>query len=93
MIVKPSVYSFGSGSMWASGFSNLQYDRPSLLGNRQSPELLDEGGKEDEEGVLGKRLPHANAPAKSKRNKLLLLDQPDASLVIFKEPFKKIGTE
>ena len=54
-----------------------------------SPELLDEGGKEDEEGVLGKVLPHADSPTKSKRNKLLLLDQADTSLILFKEPSKK----
>ena len=88
MIVKPSVKSFGSGSMWASGFSNLQYDRPSLLGNRQSPELLDEGGKEDEKGVLGESLPHANSPTKSKWNELLLLHQTDTSLALFEEPSK-----
>ena len=55
-----------------------------------SPELLDEGGKEDEEGVLGQVLPHADSPTKSKRNKLLLLDQADTSLILFKEPSKKV---
>jgi len=46
------------------------------------PELLDEGGKEDEEGVLGQALPHADSPTKSKRNKLLLLDQADTSITL-----------
>ena len=86
MIVKPSVKSFGSGSMWASGFSNLQYDRPSLLGNRQSPELLDEGGKEDEKGVLGKSLAHAHTATKAKRNKLLSLDQTYTTVTLLQEP-------
>ena len=90
MIVKPSVKSFGSGSVWASGFSNLQYDHLSVLANRQSPELLDEGGKEDEKGVLGESLPHANSPTKSKWNKLLLLHQADTSLTLFKEPSKDL---
>ena len=88
MIVKPSVKSFGSGSMWASGFSNLQFDHPSVLGKGKSPELLDECSKEDEKSVLGKSLPHANSPTKSKWNKLLLLHQADTSLTLFKEPSK-----
>ena len=60
----------------------------SVLVNWQSPELLDEGGKEDEKGVLGQSLPHANSPTKSKWNKLLLLHQADTSLTLFKEPSK-----
>ena len=56
--------------------------------NNKRPELLDKSGKEDEKGVLGKGLPHANSPTKSKWNELLLLHQTDTSLALFEEPSK-----
>ena len=52
------------------------------------PDVLDQGGEEDEEVVPGQRLAHADSPAKTKWDKLLLLHKAPPPLKQLKKPLR-----
>ena len=52
------------------------------------PDVLEKGGEEDEEVVLGERLPHADSSPKTKWNKLLLLHKAPAPLKRLKKSLR-----
>ena len=52
------------------------------------PNVLEQGGEEDEEVVPGQRLSHAHPSAKTKRHKLVFLHQTPAPLKHLQKPLR-----
>ena len=52
------------------------------------PDVLEKGGEEDEEVVPGQRFTHADSPAKTKRDKLILLHKAPPPLKLLKKPMR-----
>ena len=52
------------------------------------PDVLEKGGEEDEEVVPGQRFTHADSPAKTKWDKLILLHKAPPPLKLLKKPMR-----
>ena len=58
------------------------------LRHLHQPDVLEQGGEEDEEAVPGQRLHHAHPSAKTKRHKLVFLHQTPAPLKHLQKPLR-----
>ena len=58
------------------------------VGHLHQPDVLEQGGEEDEEVVSGQGLPHAHPSAKTKRHKLVFLQQTPAPLKHLQKPLR-----